>query len=152
MVTNELRKAAKEINEIVNNIVPNDYVLKIPLKFRKFLKEIEDQEYDFQIDINKDISEQNLSEKAKDIIAVIYRNYWCSEEERIEFDKTLTDNEILYQEEIRRKYNPDNLFKNNSNFETQNEKTKIIAMAEYKEQNFIQKILDKIRNLFKRKL
>lgn len=82
MVTNEMKIAAKEMNELLSQIVPNEYVKKTPQKFRNFLKEIEDKEYIFNIDLNKDMDEQNITEKTKDLITVIYRNYWCSIEER----------------------------------------------------------------------
>ena len=59
----------------------------------------------------------------------------------------------IKEQEAREKYNPDNLFKN-SKVKTQNfENTTITeetAIVEYKEKNFIQKIFDKIRNLFKK--
>ena len=42
---------------------------------------------------------------------MIYRNYICSEKEKIEYEKILKQNENTYQVELREKYNPDNLFK-----------------------------------------
>lgn len=52
------------------------------------------------------------------------------------------------QRELEEKYNPDNLFKKKEEKqETNNE----LSMIEYKEQTFIQKVLSKIKNFFKRR-
>ena len=56
-------------------------------------------------------------------------------------------------EELKReKYNPDNIFKNKKNY-SENIEDNIsteTAIVEYKEKNFIQKLFDKIKNLFRR--
>lgn len=44
---------------------------------------------------------------------MICLNYWCiTDEQKEKFKSHLTENEMKFQEEMRRKYNPDNLFKN----------------------------------------
>ena len=148
MITNELKIAAKEFNEILNNIVPNEYLLKIPKKFRNFLKEIEDKDYICKIDVNKDIDKQDITEKTKDLITIVYRNYWCNEEERENIDRILTENEKKYQEELMQRYNPDDLFKkqkevNISSYEN-------LSLIEYKKNTIFDKIKDFIKNIFKR--
>lgn len=55
MITKELKIAAKELNEILSNMVSEEYILMIPKKFRVFLKEIEDKDYVCTIDFNKNI-------------------------------------------------------------------------------------------------
>ena len=61
---------------------------------------------------------------------------------------TLSNNEIKYQEELRKKYNPDNIFKDRQKsteyVETQKENTEI---ATYKE-SFFSKIISKIKLIF----
>lgn len=153
MITNDLKIASKELNEILNNLVPEEYVSKIPKKFRNFLMEIEDKDYVFQVDLDKNIDEQNITEKTKDLITVIYRNYWCNEEKRKELDMILTENERKYQEELSKMYNPNNLFKNKQHFNnilenTTNENNEETSLVEIKELNFFQKVFDKIKNLF----
>lgn len=153
MITNNLKIAAKELNEILDNIVPDECISKIPKKFRSFLKQIEDKDYIFQVDLDKNIDEQNITEKTKDLIAIVYRNYWCNAEERKELDMILTENERKYQEELSNKYNPDNLFKNKhvhieeNEFDENSQETSLI---ELEKSNFFQKIFDKIKKLFKK--
>jgi len=148
MITKEMKIAAKEMNELLSNIVPNEYVLKIPEKFRNFLKEIEDKEYIFNIDLEKSIDEQDITEKTKDLITVIYRNYWCNQEERENLDKILTQNEIEYQEELRKKYNPDDLFKKQK--EVDSVSSENLSLIEYKHNTIFDKIKEFIKNIFKK--
>jgi len=60
----------------------------------------------------------------------------------------LNANEKKYQEELRERYNPDNIFKNKKEENIIKEETH--ALVEYKEKTIIQRIFDKIKNMFKR--
>lgn len=148
MVTKEMQIAAREMNVLLENIVPDEYISKIPPKFRDFLKEIEDKEHIFNIDLEKEIDEQNITEKTKDLITVIYRNYWCNEEEREKIDKILTENEREYQEELRKKYNPDDIFKKQK--EENNVSSENLSLIEYKPNTIFEKIKNFIKNIFKK--
>ena len=62
------------------------------------------------------------------------------------------ENEKQYQKEIREVYNSDNLFKNrnkNSDISEVNEVENTVTMVEYKE-SFISRIINKIKQLFKK--
>ena len=58
-----------------------------------------------------------------------------------------------YQEALQITFNPDNIFKNRQNISSDfnNTDTEFTAMIEFKEKNFLQKIFDKIKNLFNKK-
>lgn len=112
MVTKEFAEASAEINEILK-YMPNKEVEKIPSKLREFFKEVSSKDYVTNINPDLPLDKQQIKEKTKDIIALIYRNYWCSEEERKELDQKLIENDRKFEEELREKYNPDNIFKNN---------------------------------------
>ena len=112
MVTKEFAEASAEINEILKYL-PKEEVEKIPSKLREFFKEVSSKDYVTNINPNMPLDKQQIKEKTKDIIALIYRNYWCSEEERKELDQKLIENDRKFEEELREKYNPDNIFKNN---------------------------------------
>ena len=149
MITNDVKIAAKEINEILKNMVPEEYILKIPEKFRNYLNEIEDKNYECKLNFNKNIDEQNITEKTKDLITVIYRNYWCTEEERNNLDRILTENEKKYQEELIKKYNPDELFKKKE--EIRVDTSDNVSLIEYKKSTIFDKIKDFIKSIFKKK-
>ena len=93
------------------------------------------------------MAEQNLQRKTLAILAMLDLNYWCeSEEEKQKLIQEYAENDKKKEQELREKYNPDNLFKNK--IETENVGTELV---EYKEKNFIQKIMEKIKSFFKRK-
>ncbi len=149
MITKELKIAAKELNEILSNMVSEEYILMIPKKFRVFLKEIEDKDYVCTIDFNKNIDEQNITEKTKDLITVIYRNYWCTEEEKEYLDKILSENEKRYQEELIKKYNPNELFKKRE--ETKIDSSERVSLVEYKKYTLFDKIKEFIKKILKKR-
>lgn len=61
------------------------------------------------------IKQLNISKQAEEILAVLYKNYLATDDEK----KIIKAKErILFkrkQEELRKKYNPDNIFKNRKN-------------------------------------
>lgn len=150
MITKEFAEASAEINEILKYL-PEEYVKKIPKKLREFFKEIETKEYKTNIDPYKTLDEQDLKAKTKILITVLYRNYWCNEEERAELDKILIENDRKYEEELREKYNPDNIFKKKDKGE--NEEIKEVretSLAVYDNKMWYQKALRFISNIFKK--
>ena len=73
------------------------------------------------------------------------------------YEKEIVDTIVQYKYhpetkklfEIREKYNPDNIFKNkNKEKEVEQIAEEITAIVEYKKENFIQKLLNKIKRLF----
>lgn len=150
MVSENYACAYKEVIEVLKHTKRED-VNKIPkleiILWRQNMK----KDYDFKIDENKPIEEQNLSKEAKAVLANIFKKYWATDyqRERIE-SKEKYDREQIEKEKYE-KYNPDNIFKNRNKVEIQ-EETNInsVTMVEYKEKNFLQKIFDKIKHLFKK--
>lgn len=155
MVTKEFAEASAEINEIFKYL-PKEEVEKIPSKLREFFKEVSSKDYVTNINPDLPLDEQNIKEKTKDIIALIYRNYWCSEEERKELDQKLIENDKKFEEELREKYNPDNIFKNNV---TTTKKEESEVKEEKIEQSLVpqetgkwyQRFLDMVKKWFKKK-
>lgn len=149
MVTNEFAEASAELVEILNYL-PKSEVEKIPLKLRSFFEKVANPNYSVKIDPYKSLEQQIIKEKTKDLIAVIYRNYWCNEAERKTLDAQLIENDKKYEEKLHEQYNPDNIFKNKAKQEIHT--TQITQeLVEYKSQSFIQKLFTKIKSLFKRK-
>lgn len=152
MVTKELSEAAVEFNCILNNASP-EIIKKIPKSFIGFMKNIASTTYKFDYDKSKKLNEQTLKPETRGLISLVYSDYICNDKEKEEYINKCQNHLIIKEQEAREKYNPDNLFKN-SKVKTQNfENTTITeetAIVEYKEKNFIQKIFDKIRNLFKK--
>ena len=75
------RNALSEVNAILINSNQN-IINMIPNKFLDFVRNNMNQDYEIQIDLGKGILEQNISNEAKSIVALIYRDYICSADER----------------------------------------------------------------------
>lgn len=148
-----IRQAYSEIDEFLS-LLQEEQIKKIPLKLREFFKKEKDKEYKKQIDSEIPIKDQNLKSETLAIIAMLNLQYWCEDEQEKErLKKVYEQNEKTYQEASQIMFNPDNIFKNCQNVsndfnDTDAESTAII---ELKEKNFLQKVLNKINNLFNRK-
>ena len=144
---NETELAYAEVDAILE-LLEDEFVNRIPEKVRKFFKDEKDKEYKPTIRIDIGLDEQDLKAATISILTLLQLNYLCdSEEEKQEILNELQENDRLKEEELREKYNPDNIFKNRKN--TQDNKQNV-ALIEYKEPSIIKKILDKIKNLFKK--
>ena len=109
-----------------------------------------DKNYIPTIDTKIPIKEQRLKRKTIAIIAGLNLQYWCKDEERKkELLEVYSNNEKKYQEELREKYNPDNIFKKRTQENTIEEKNieNEFALVEYKESIF-KKLINKIKNIF----
>ena len=128
------------------------YVEKVPKKMREMFKNEKLQDYEPNIDKNIPLEEQQLERKTLAILAMLNLNYWCeNEEEKEELIRAYSNNDKKRNEELREKYNPDNIFKNkNKEREVEQITEEITAIAEYKKENFIKKLLNKIKRLFTR--
>lgn len=148
MINEKYGIAICETLHYLNGINQKD-LNKIPRKFMQFLNDNCLKDYKCNFDYTKPLKELNISDEARGLIAMICLNYWCiNEEEREKFKKHLTENEMKFQEELREKYNPDNLFKNKKT-KVEVKKDNSTAMVEYKTSIF-SKLKDWFRKLFKR--
>lgn len=153
-------KAYTEVIEVLNNVPIEDYN-KIPKKFITYMEENCDQNQSFTYNIALPFEKQEISEEAKNILAMIYRLFWTTGEGKEELNKE--DTIIIKQKELekREKYNPDNIFKNNSKYKNDVSEnsvdTKKIKIEENKslvqieKQKWYLKIFEKIKGIFKRK-
>ena len=138
-----------QINEILKYISPN-LKARIPKKYITYFEINKSNDYNWNIDKTVPLEKQDLLPITKEILTFLYRDYICDDIERTRLDKTLNENEIKYQNELREKYNPDNIFKDRKNNaktkQIENENTSIVT---YKE-SFFSKIINKIKLIFHR--
>lgn len=148
---NNLLKAYSEVDKILS-FMEIRYVEKVPKKMREMFKNEKLQDYEPNIDKNIPLEEQQLERKTLAILAMLNLNYWCeNEEEKEELIRAYSNNDKKRNEELREKYNPDNIFKNkNKEREVEQITEEITAIAEYKKENFVKKLLNKIKRLFTR--
>lgn len=99
MLELKYRNAFKEVDEILK-YTDIDLVNKIPKKFINFLRENMNNEYEFYVQEGLSLNKQNLSEEASSTFALIYRDYWATEEEKEEFRKKDEEERKLKEEKI----------------------------------------------------
>ncbi len=152
MVTKGLSEAAVEFNCILKNASP-EIINKIPKSFISFMKNIASTTYKFDYDKSKKLNDQILKPETRGLISLVYSDYICNDKEKEEYINKCQNYLKIKEQEAREKYNYDNLFEK-SKAKTQNfENTTIkeeTALVKYKEENFIQKIFNKIKNLLKK--
>lgn len=141
--------AYSEVYKILN-LLDEEYRRRVPDKVRTFFDEERLKDYEPEINTDTPLTEQNLKRETIVLLAILNLNYWCdTPEEKQEILDELSNNEKEKQE-LLEKYNPDNLFKNkqqNINDETIQAGNELVV---YKKTNFITKLLNKIKQLFKK--
>lgn len=147
MMSDKTKKVYSEVYAFLN-IVSEEDRNKIPKKLKEMIEEEREKEYTPAYTFEIPIEEQEISDEAIAMIALLHLNYWCKDEnEKERLNAIFDENEKKYQEELREKYNPDNLFKNKKYRE---EQTNNVAMVKYKETIF-SKLKEWFRNLFNKK-
>ncbi len=144
-MSNAYSKAYVEVLEIISHFSEEDFK-KIPKSEIDFYNENKDNEYEFKINPNIDLNEQNISREANAILVALYRDYFATENQKQILEKLLKQNEQKEEEKKREKYNPDDIFKKDkedSKIENNNE----ILPIEI-EEKWYQKILEFFRGLF----
>ena len=148
MITKEFAEASAEINEILKYL-PEEYIGKIPTKLKDFFTKVEDKDYITNIHPSKPLDEQDIKPKTKTLLTILYREYWCNEEEKAELDKILMENDKQYEAELREKYNLDNIFKKNEKT-AEIETIEETELVKYENKTWYQKMFEFIGDIFKR--
>ena len=150
----EINEVAVEINSIFDNMSV-DVLNKIPLKIREFFKNNASTTYIFEYDKTKSLNEQNIKDKTRGIIALLYRDYVCNDVEREEYNKIYNDFLNKKDAEKRALYNPNDLFKKGTiSYSENNSNHKVEKHLEVinNKSNFIKRIFNKIIDYFKNRL
>lgn len=145
----EYANAYSEVLEVLNNMSKEDYN-KIPKDMLEMFKTNCNNEYQFRYDLNKKFEQQEISKRAKLILAILFRDYWATpyQKEKI-IAKQNYERQKLEQRKFE-KYNPERIFENKRQPIIEEIKN-INSMIEVKEEKWYQKIFKLIKNLFKRK-
>ncbi len=140
-------RALKEVYVILENS-EEKIKRKIPENFKLFVSKNMDKEYIPNISFNNEAWEDTIMEETQQILAVIYRDYLVTKEEREELLKEESEEEKRIEQELREKYNPDNIFKKNKEKDKSNDtNTSMIKIEEIK---WYKKIISKILSIFKK--
>lgn len=146
-MTKEFSEAITETLDILQHM-DKEYTDRISPRFKKFLEDNQSTTYKPNLDHSKDLKDMNISEKTKNILAILYMNYWCDEANKEKYKMILKENEKSYQKEIKAKYNTDNLFKNRIKKDSKKQEEKSLSIGG-EEKSFWKKLIEHVKHLFR---
>ena len=146
-------KAYTEVLEILK-YMPKDDVNKIPKELVNTFEYKKDNNYIFAINEYQDFTKLKVLNETKAIMVNIFRDYWASPEQKEKIKIRQKHDMRIIEEEKRKKYNPDSIFKNKQFIVIENiapeNNEQHTKMIEYKEQKWYKKLFNLIKNLFHR--
>ncbi len=147
MVDIQYANAYTEVLEILKNISQEDYN-KVPKEKINLFEHNANKEYIFDYDSTKTLEEQNVSKTARAIIAILFRDYWATDEQRNKIKAFQNNKRHQIDEENKQKYNTD-IFKNRTNIanESQSGQAENMQLVEYKE-NIFKRIIGFFKKMF----
>lgn len=148
MMSDDIKKALVEVDLIIEQVIPKEQTLKIPKKFKDFIKNNKDPNYLFKYNFEKELEEQVLMNDTKILLGMLYLNYWATDDEKKEINHILDENEKKYIEQISEKYSTNNIFKKQEK-KYGEEMAEINLPVKHKE-GIIKKIIKFIKSIFKR--
>ena len=134
-------EAFTEVNEIIK-MMPYELVNKIPTKFLEMIEEERDTEYN--PNIQEPLEKQKLKNETIIILGLIYRDFLCTPEQRKKLQekdaRDLQEAKRELEEELRQKYNPEDIFKNKKSINNEQQDYQENAMVVIQEEKWYQKI------------
>ena len=150
LISIEYKKAFSEVYDILRFTDP-ELTSKIPKKLYDFIENNRDHDIITNVNPFIPLENQQLSEETIPILALIYRNYMASEEEKVNFSNKDKLEFIENEKEKREKYNPDNIFVNsNPEKVVKDDKTETNTMMVIQNDSIYHKIVNKIKNFIKK--
>lgn len=150
---NTVKDIYSEVYAILN-MLGKEYINKLPKDIYNIIKEEKSTEYNPVYATTVALDKQDVKKETISIIAFLHLNYWCNEEEKIKLRELFDENEDKYQEELKQQEEQE-VEQENEEIQEDNNEIEIgkefLSMIVYKEENFAQRIFNKIRKLFSRK-
>ncbi len=150
---NTVKDIYSEVYAILN-MLGKEYINKLPNDIYNIIKEEKSTEYNPVYATTVALDKQDVKKETISIIAFLHLNYWCNEEEKIKLRELFDENEDKYQEELKQQEEQE-VEQEDEEIQDDNNEIEIgkefLSMIVYKEENFAQRIFNKIRKLFSRK-
>ena len=144
MVDDNYKNAFKQVYDILEN-TEEELVSKIPEKFLDFLKENMNKDYETHIQKDVEIDKQPLLKETENILSLIYRSYWATEEEKENFK--ITDKQELLSKQKAVK-NVNEIFNSKTDIDKISISKDLVVIEK---ESFIKRFFKKIANLFKKR-
>ena len=147
--------AYTEVLDILKYISKEDYE-KIPKSKIKVFEENSNKNYSCKYDVNKTLKEQNVSEIAKMIIAILCRDYWTTNEQRYIIIKKQREAREEQDRQIRERIEQNRQIKEDSlkvidvssDLDLDLDYARGTNLEIYREDNIFKRIISKIKEIF----
>ena len=145
MIKIQKNKAYAQVLEILNFIRPEDYY-KVPKELVCALEKNKDEEDTFKYDSSKDFLDQNVSSEAKLILAIFFKRYWATDDQKQKI-RSYEINKMSEIEEKKKKIFPQNVISDKVVQEKIEEKknTQLIVIEE---KSWFKRLISKFRAMF----
>ena len=155
MVDIQYANAYTEVLDILRYISKEDYE-KIPKSKIKVFEQNSNKNYSFKYDVDKTLEEQNVSEIAKMIIAILCRDYWTTNEQRYIIIKKQREAREEQERQIRERIEQNRQIKEDSlkvidvssDLDLDLDYSRGTNLEIYKEENIFKRIISKIKEIF----
>ena len=142
------KQAYSEVDEYIELLTERERN-KVPEELRTIFKEEKDSNYFKGINPNIPIKDQDLKSATLAIIALLYLNYWCIDNnEKNSLMRKLEVNDKIFKENFQVDFDFDNIFKkrkNDSNEFQNYEENKMVKLKE--NSSFFTKIIEKMKKI-----
>ena len=143
-IPQEYAMAYVEICEVLKRM-EEMYYNKIPQYILDKFENLKSNSYKFKYDNNKELKDQKLMPKTKDILAMLFIDYLASENEKQIIKEKQQEYKTQKEKKLQEKYDINELFqKKNRSISKQN-----TYLVEYKKPLYL-RILNKIKNILKK--
>lgn len=142
-MSNIYAKAYTEVYEILKNIPDEDFN-KIPEEVLHMLEIKRDIEYRFKLQENVEFENQNLLRETKVLLAILYRDYWATKEEKAKIVNKWNNDIKIAEGKKKEIYNID-IFK-----KEKIEKNNTKMLVKLKKENIFKKLINYITELFQK--
>ena len=151
MVDSKYGIAYSEVLEILKHIPIEDYN-KIPRNEIELFETYADNDYTFNYDSSKTLEEQNVSNIAKGIIILLFRDYWATEIQRNKIIAKQNYDRVKLEEKKKEQYNTDNIFINNhkNSLVDNPENRQEISLVKIEDMKWYKKVVRRIINFFRK--
>ena len=137
------KNAYTEVYEIIEQLNEEEYN-KIPPQVIKAIEENRNTEYEFELEEDIELKDQELLPETKAILFNLFRDYLSTPEQKEKIIKMQAEERLKNEQKKAKQYNSD-LFANKQ--KVQSVEREHIELIEYKE-NIFKRIFNKIRQFF----
>ena len=148
MYQTKYANAYTEVYEILNCLDKDEYN-KIPVELIEVFEENRNLDYEYEVNEDQDLTKQPMLIETKAILLNIFRDYLATSEQSQKIKQWLQADREYLEKQKQERYGT-NVFENNCKKEYNTNKVEAQLPIEIKKLSIFQKIINKIKSIFKR--